>query len=630
MKRKHILLLVLSPLLLFVLLYGGGYIAQFIYNYDTWQQTGATPGDGTAPAFPSLDIGDCFAAVVKIPYGLYGTFIFLILIGLLILLVMRMGLSGGGTKDHERNLTYSNEGTYGTAGFMTEQEMQDVLEVVSDIKKSDGIILGQYEGKVVCLPRDTRFNRNFAVYGSSGSQKSRAFVRNVVFQSVRRGDSLILTDPKSELYESMSQYLRDSGYTVRVFNLVNPAHSDSWNCLREINGEEMMAQIFADTIIRNTSAERGDHFWDSSEMNLLKALCLYVDQGYPDKDKYIGEVIKLLTLKTGKELDAIFELLPLDHPAKAPYQLYHQAPEQVRTSVITGLGIRLQIFQSKLMREITRYNEIDLTLPGRERCAYFCIISDQDTAFNCLSSLFFSFLFIKLVRFADQECPEGKLPVAVNIVGDEWPNVGTVQDFTRKISTIRSRNINMMGVIFQNVAQLQNRYPNDEWQEILGNCDTQIFLGATDEVTAKLVSNRTGETSIDVSSQAKMLGTWRISDYTPQYRETRSVGRRKLLTMDEVLRMPITQELVILRGQKVLRLEKYDYTLHPEAKKLRPAKASEHIPEWYKHRDTASTPTPEPTSKRSVKRQPSTKAERKSAGDTNPSVVPSDKKSILS
>lgn len=123
------------------------------------------------------------------------------------------------------------------------------------------------------------------------------------------------------------------------------------------------------------------------------------------------------------------------------------------------------------------------------------------------------------------------MPVAVNIVGDEWPNVGTVQDFTRKISTIRSRNINMMGVIFQNVAQLQNRYPNDEWQEILGNCDTQIFLGATDEVTAKLVSNRTGETSIDVSSQAKMLGTWRISDYTPQYRETRSVGRRKLLTI---------------------------------------------------------------------------------------------------
>lgn len=189
----------------------------------------------------------------------------------------------------------------------------------------------------------------------------------------------------------MSQYLRDSGYTVRVFNLVNPAHSDSWNCLREINGEEMMAQIFADTIIRNTSAERGDHFWDSSEMNLLKALCLYVDQGYPDKDKYIGEVIKLLTLKTGKELDAIFELLPLDHPAKAPYQLYHQAPEQVRTSVITGLGIRLQIFQSKLMREITRYNEIDLTLPGRERCAYFCIISDQDTALTAYPPCFFPF-----------------------------------------------------------------------------------------------------------------------------------------------------------------------------------------------------------------------------------------------
>lgn len=623
----------LSPVLLFALLYGGGYIAQFIVNYNAWQQTGATPGDGTAPAFPSFSVSDCFGAVVKIPYGLYGIFVFLILIGLLVLLVMRMGLGGGGIKDHERNLTYSNEGTYGTAGFMTEHEMTEVLEVVSNIKNSDGIILGQIDGKIVCLPRETRMNKNIAVYGASGSMKSRAFVRNVVFQSVKRGESLVLTDPKSELYESMSQYLRDSGYTVKVFNLVDPEHSDSWNCLMEIDGEETMAQIFADTIIRNTGSERGDHFWNTSEMNLLKALCLYVEQGYPIRDKYIGEVTKLLTLKTGKELDALFDLLPLNHPAKAPYQIFHQAPENVRTSIIIGLGSRLQIFQSKLIREITRYNEIDLTLPGRERCAYFCITSDQDTTFDCLSSLLFSFLFIKLVRFADQRCTGGKLPVAVNIVGDEWPNIGSIPDFCKKISTIRSRNINMLGVIFQNIAQLQNRYPNNEWQEILGNCDTQLFLGATDEVTAKLVSDRTGEVSIDVSSQAKMLGTWRISDYTPQYRETRSVGRRKLLTMDEVLRLPITQELVILRGQKVLRLDKYDYSLHPEAQKLRPVKASEHIPDWHKNyndNEVEADYIPAPPKKRPSKKKPQAKTfDRESAEENCSTVIPSDKNSIL-
>lgn len=137
-----------------------------------------------------------------------------------------------------------------------------------------------------------------------------------------------------------------------------------------------------------------------------------------------------------------------------------------------------------------------------------------------------------------------------------------------------------MSCVFQNLAALQNRYPYNQWQEILGNCDVQLFLGCTDALTAEFISERTGEASISVTSKAKQLGTWRISNYTPEYRETSGVGRRKLMTMDEVLRMDIDRALVIIRGKKVLEVDKYDYSKHPEAKKLRPAKAASHIPAW--------------------------------------------------
>ena len=233
------------------------------------------------------------------------------------------------------------------------------------------------------------------------SMKSRAFARNMIFQCVARGESLIITDPKSELYESTATYLENTGYIVKSFNLVNPENSDSWNCLGEIGGQETMAQVFADVIIQNTGSAKGDHFWDNAEMNLLKALILYVDQGFPPEAKNIGQVYKLLTMSSEKELNSLFDLLPVSHPAKVPYCIYKQASDTVRSGVIIGLGSRLQVFQNKLIRQITSYDEINLTLPGKEKCAYFCITSDQDSTFDFLSSLFMTFVFIKLVRYAD-------------------------------------------------------------------------------------------------------------------------------------------------------------------------------------------------------------------------------------
>lgn len=583
MKHKWWKLFFLLPIIICIT-YLSGYITQFIANYQVWSSAGNFAGDGTSPTLPSLYPDDCLQALTWFPYNLYALAICLVAFVILIFFVMRLGYDRhGGTSDTERNLTYSNKGTYGTSGLMEDDEMHKVLKLVGNVKHTKGIILGRKGNKAICLPERTRINRNVAVYGASGSMKSRAYVRNAIFQCVARGESLLVTDPKSEIYEDTAVYLEKHGYTVKIFNLVSPEHSDSWNCLCEIDGQETMAQIFCDVIIQNTGSGKGDHFWDNAELNLLKALILYVEQGFPDESKNIGQVYKLLTMTSEKELNSLFDLLPVSHPAKIPYCIYKQASETVRTGVIIGLGSRLQIFQNKIIRKITSYDEIDLTLPGREKCAYFCIISDQDHSFDFLSSLFLSFVFIKLVRYADRYGKKGQLPVPVHILADELGAAsGTIAELSTKISVIRSRRISM-SCIFQNLPQMQNRYPYNQWQEILGNCDVTVFLGCTDPITAEFISTRSGITTVAVSSEAKQLNSWRVSDYTPEYRETQSIGKRAVLTPDEVLRLDLDEELIILRGQKVLKAEKYDYTLHPDSEKLVSRKAVEHIPEWRKH-----------------------------------------------
>lgn len=288
-------------------------------------------------------------------------------------------------------------------------------------------------------------------------------------------------------------------------------------------------------------------------------------------------------------------------------------------AVLNGLGF----IMSYVIRSITAYNEIDLELPGKQPCAYYCITSDQDSTFDFLSSLFLSFVFIRLVRYADEHCPGGELPVPVHVLGEELCACGVIPDLSRKISVIRSRNLSM-SCVFQNLAGLQNRYPYNQWQEILGNCDVQLFLGCTDALTAEFISDRTGEASISVTSKAKQLGTWRVSNYTPEYRETSGVGRRKLMTMDEVLRMDIDKALILIRGKNVLEVDKYDYSKHPEAKKLRPSKAASHVPAWRAN---------QPQEKQTPSAPPSQAAEKKPAQKKKPAsaekVVAVTKESIM-
>ena len=479
--------------------------------------------------------------------------------------------------DTERNFRYSSLGTYGTAGYMPDRERSHVLKEDRQIRDVDGIILGQdlKRDTMISLPKDSRLNRNIAVCGSQGSMKSRAFARNMILQCVRRGESMFLTDPKSELYEDTAAYLKEQGYTVRQWNLISLDHSDAWDCLAEIDGGGLI-DTFVDVVIRNTT-DKFDHFYDNTEMDLLKALCLYVYHEYEEENRTFAEAYKLLINQSLEALDGIFDRLPTSHPAKGPYRLFSKA-EKVKGNAVLGLGTRLQIMQNEKVQKITSYSEIDLTLPGKEKCAYFCITSDQDSTYDVLATLFVSFLCIKLVRFADSQ-PDRKLPVTVHFILDEFPNIGVVPDFKKKLATARSRGLGM-SIIFQNIPQLQNRYPDGQWEEILGGCDISLFLGCNDMTTATYYSERSGDVTVGVSSVRKNLSTMRMSDYVPDYSETSSVGKRKLLLPDEILRFPLNQALVIIRGQKVLRVRKFDYSRHPEAKKLVLEKTEEHVPEW--------------------------------------------------
>ena len=625
-------------------------LAQLLGNYATWKQGGGIPGDGTSPLAASPDFLLCLSSVLRPPYGVYGILICIGLLAVLLIMVMRMGYGDAGEYDEDRNFSYSAKGTYGTSGWMSRKEMSGVLDLVPDLRKHKGVVLGMLDGKAVCIPEDTRINSNLAVYGASGSMKTRSFCMNRILQATVRGEngageSLIICDPKSELYEKSSEFLRSRGYCVKVFNLVSPENSDSWCCLAEVEGQELMAQLFVDVIIKNTTNNgKSDHFWDACEMNLLKALVLYVDQGYAEENRNIGEVYRLLTLNGESQLDTLFGALPSTHPAKAPYSLFKQASDTVRSGVIIGLGSRLQVFQSELIKKITAKNEIDLELPGQQPCAYFLVTSDQDSTFDFLASLFLSFCFIKLVRYADHNCEGGKLPVPVHILGEELTACGTIPDLSRRLSVIRSRNISM-SCVFQNLAGLQNRYPQNLWQEIIGNCDAQLFLGCTDQLTAEFISARTGLASVAVSSKSKQLGTWRISNYTPEFRETSGVGKRPVLTPDEVLRLPLDQALIIIRGKKVLQVDKMDYSKHPEAKYLRSCKASAHVPEWRRLEEEAAktpqpAPKPAPAAKKPAKRKatkpaspidksPKEAPAPKSAG-TPEGIITTDKDSILS
>lgn len=229
---------------------------------------------------------------------------------------------------------------------MSLEEAKECFQLGSPKQTTEDILGVMPDGSTISLPEKTRLNHNIAVFGASGTGKSRSMSRNSILQACRRGDSIIINDCKSELYESMSQFLRDRNYVVKVFNLIHPECSDSWNCIREIK-DELMAQTFADVVLKSTSGEITDAFWFNAELNLLKALVLYVAFELPEKQRTFGKVYDMIVNENERSLNKIMSSIRHEHvnpltgeimppsPAFAPFAIFMQSSETVRTSVIT-------------------------------------------------------------------------------------------------------------------------------------------------------------------------------------------------------------------------------------------------------------------------------------------------------
>lgn len=598
-KLRLAIIIAASILGLISLFYLCGLGAQLMTNYADWMANDGFSGKYTIKP-PNMNPIECLSAAFT-ENGLK-CLIGLILIAGVIFLLVKLYDRFEGKKKDPRGFTVSDSGLYGTATFMNDKEMKSTLEI-STPEKAEGVILGEYQGKAVCMPRDTRLNRHIAVFGASGTMKSRAVIRNALFQALKQDESVVVTDPKGELYADTAELYRANGYEVKVFNLVSPANSDSWNCMSDLGGDTLLAQVLTNVIIGNTSSGKGDHFWDNGEGNLLKALVLYIDLDPLRKpeEKNLPAVYRLLTQNTERQLMALFERLPINHPARAPFNLFAQSSDTVRSGIVLGLGTRLQVMQDAAVQAITSRSDIDLTAPAKKKCAYFIILSDQDATMVFLSSLFFSFLNIKLTRYADT-CKGARCTVPVNLIMDEFNNVGKLggaadgSDFARFLSVCRSRDIRVM-IAVQSLGQLQNRYPNNLWAEIIGNCDIQLMLGCTDDVSAKYFSARSGEMSIEVNSTMTMRRTITIAQIIPQYRQVEGQGRRKLLTPDEILRLPNEQLLCIIRGCNVLILEKLDFTKHPYSNMIRKVSIYDYYPELPVIEETTEIieePKPEP------------------------------------
>lgn len=495
-------------------------------------------------------------------------------------------LSGYHPVHDKRGFDILPDGTHGTSRFMKPEEMKAVLET-GRLDDLTGTIYGKHRDDPL---DDNRFSLyiasssksglagNMLVIGAPGTGKSWGFVRPMIFQCVKRRESMILTDPKAELYESTAGYLADMGYEVRVFNLLEMEHSDRWNCIGEADYDERLIPIIAATIINNTSSEKeaGD-FWAKAELNLLTALLYYVQNDkdvsgnvLPLSQRRLGRILSLLTDNGLATIDREIKLLPAGHPAKGPYGLFLQAKENIRGNIVIGLGNRLNVFQDKLVDALTADSTIDLTLPGHRPCAYFCILSAQDHTYAFLSSLFFTMIFSRLEQYARRETEDGKLPVPVNFVLDEFPSIGKLGDFKRSIAFTRGFRMNCI-VIVQSIAQLADIYPHREWEEITACCDATICLGVNDTTSAQFVSEKCGMTTIRVTNnqqpQTPLFSP--VANLSRPYSQTRSNTQRALMQPDEVLRLDNAKSIVMLRGQLPMLLYKVTPLEFADFKKLR-------------------------------------------------------------
>ncbi len=474
-----------------------------------------------------------------------------------------------------RGFLHSKDATpYGDARFEEPHEYVDAAQI-RPIEKCKGKILGQLDqqGKqcVDFNPYEGRINSHMIAIGRSGGGKTFTFVKNFMLQSLKEKHSLFIADPKGDLYREMSGYFRDNGYVVRKLDLKTLEKSDGWHCLGSLHGTNLITntQIFSSTVMANISEH--DDVYSRAGGSLLSALILRVLQGeeYPPEKKTIQTVHELLQNPGGIEfLDALLageNVMASEMACTRFYMDFKRSSGNLSGNIITHLATGIQLFNNSLLSEILSTDDINLELAGQVPCIYFINFPDTNDTYRFVISLFFSMAFIALVDYADIHTPNGKLPVPVDFLLDEFPALGVIPDWDRKIATVRSRAINCV-MIVQDIPQLKMRY-FDSWMTILNNCGCLLTLGINEpKETAKWLSERIGEASIEVISESETKVAGRTRSFTSK--KSVGVGKRQFLSPAELCELSRDGSIVIFTDHKPVYVNKIPYTLFPDADKL--------------------------------------------------------------
>ena len=388
----------------------------------------------------------------------------------------------------------------------------------------------------------------------SGSGKSASYVIPNAYQLL---GSYVFTDPKGELYDKTAGYLKEKGYEIKIFNLVNPKNSDGYNPLMHIQNE-IDVDIIANTIVKGQAREStsADPYWDDMAEMLLKALIYFLLATRPPEEQNLASCAELVRAANnnggGNLLTELMNQLPYDHPARMYYKSIEIAPEKTYGSILSSLQSKLGKFDSKEIADLTSTNTINFEDIGKKKTALFVISSDTHTAYDFLLTIFFSQMIQHLYDSADLN--GGTLKIPTYFILDEFANIGKIPDFDKKISTSRSRKISF-SVILQNLDQLEAVYEKSH-ETIIGNCDTCIFLGSNSQKTVEYFSKELGEKTISRESISTNTDKhmWRQG-----YNKSDQVMARALMTPDELRRLDNDKCIILEKGLKPIKADKYYY-----------------------------------------------------------------------
>lgn len=428
------------------------------------------------------------------------------------------------------------------------------------LNKSEGFILStkHYLGTD---ERKVRVNKNVLVYGGSGTGKTTCFVKPNILQKL---GSYVITDPKGELYRDTSNYLKEAGYEVKVLNLVDTKYSNRYNPLAHIQ-DDTDVDIIAHTIVegggKETNQKSNDPFWDETAKMLLKACIYYVISVLPEAEQNLSSCLNIV--RAGGADETIFDKLFIaglkpSHPGRKQYESIRVGADKTKQSIAISLVSKLTHFDSQSMQRLTTSNDINFEELGRKKTAIYVISPDSHTTYNYILTIFYGQLLQRLYAEADRN--GGRLKQPTYLLLDEFSNIGKIPDFNQKLSTSRSRMISI-SIIVQSLDQLIDLY-KDLHENIIANCDTQLFLGSQSIKTCEYFSKSLGQKTLTYMSKTKSKDNkdWATQGYS--YGEQRQ--GRDLMTIDELKRLPMDDEIILVRGIKPIRAKKaWFFKYHP-------------------------------------------------------------------